>query len=81
MKTHLMIATGAALIFCAACGHREEDRRHDSAAFDAGVAAHAIAKKGEKAIEATGRELGKGAHEAYKGWKEASREDKAKGRK
>lgn len=75
---HLIVATGAALLCCCACGHREENRRHDSAAFDAGVAAHAIAKKGEKAIEATSRELGKGAHEAYKGWKDAANEDKTR---
>jgi hypothetical protein len=74
------IATALAvmLLLSAACGHKETDRSHDSAAFDAGVMAHAVAKKSEKAIELTGRELGKGAHEAYKGWKEAAREDKFK---
>jgi hypothetical protein len=81
MRTHLLVAAGAAMLVCGACGHREEDRRRDSAAFDAGVMAHTVAKKSEKAIEMTARELGKDAHEAYKGWKEADREDKAKGKK
>ena len=78
MRTHLLLAAWGAILVCGACGHREEDRRHDTAAFDFGVMAHTVAKKSEKAIEMTGRELRKGAHEAYKGWKEADREDKAK---
>ena len=78
MRTHLLVAVGAGVLVCGACGHREADRRRDSAAFDVGVMAHTVAKKSEKAIELTGRELSKGAHEAYKGWKEAAREDRAK---
>jgi hypothetical protein len=78
MRKHALMAVGAVLIACGACGHREADRKRDSAAFDAGVMAHTVAKKSEKAIEITARELGKGAHEAYKGWKEAAREDNAK---
>jgi hypothetical protein len=77
MKVELVCAV-LLMTSCAACGHREEGRRRDSAAYDAGVMAHTVAKKSEKAIEMTGRELGKGAHEAYKGWREADHEDKAK---
>jgi hypothetical protein len=73
MKLRLLLATA---LVSGACRHREADRSRDSAAFDAGVMAHTVAKKSEKAIEMTGRELGKGAHEVYKGWKQAAREDK-----
>ena len=74
------LCTALLVMTCAGCGHTEADRRHDSAAYDAGVVAHAVAKKGEKAAEATGRALDKGANEAFKGWRDADRKEKEKPR-
>ena len=45
-----------------------------------GKAAHTVAVHTEKAAKAAGRELGKAAHQAHEGWKEAAREDKNNGK-
>ena len=58
-------------------------QRHEDAnspAGKAGKAAHRVAVETEKAAAAAGKEINKAAHQANEGWREAAREDKAKGR-
>jgi hypothetical protein len=81
MQTPVGILIVSVCVSVLACGHREPDRRRDSAAFQAGEVAHEVAKKSEKAVQAAGRELARSASEAQKGWKDAARRDREKGKK
>lgn len=66
-----------------ACYSSRDDsaaRERRTPAYEAGRAAREIAKESEKAAKAAGRELKRGASEAHEGWKDQSREDRAKGK-
>ena len=77
----------SAIVFAlgiAACSWRKPDSsekaRQDSksAAYQAGKAAHGLAKETGKVAGKAARGLREGAREAHEGWKEAAREDRAK---
>jgi len=71
-------------IFAVACGRSESTQQQkqeaNTPAGKVGQAAHGVAKVTGKAAKVAGRELGKAAHQAKEGWKEAGRKDKAKGK-
>jgi hypothetical protein len=70
--------TVVAVLFLAACNRSHEDSH--TPAYEAGRAAREVAKESAKAAKAAGRELKNGAREAHEGWKDQSREDRAKGK-
>ena len=74
----LAIPAVAGLLILGAAGCRED--RTDSAAREAGRAAHRVAKETEKAAREADKKLKEAAREAHEGWKEAAREDREKRR-
>ena len=75
----------AGMIGLSACGPREstEQRRRDanSPAGKVGQVAHKAAVQADKTARAIGQQLGKAAHDAHEGWKEAARNDRDKNNK
>lgn len=92
-KPTFLIFLGTALLL-AACGHSHEradghSGNPDSVAGKAGQAAYTVSKETGKAAVVVGKETGRAAKEighkvanaakdAHEGWKDASKEDKAK---
>jgi hypothetical protein len=73
----------ATVLFFTGCNLSHDDsaaRERRTPAYEAGRAAREIAKESAKAAKAAGRELKNGAREAHEGWKDQSREDRAKGK-
>lgn len=72
----------ASLLLSAACGPRESEAQRqaeaNSPAGKLGQAAHKASVEVDKAGRVLGRELGKAAHDAHAGWKEAERKDREK---
>ena len=61
-----------------ACSTPKPRQDNNSAAYQAGKAAHGLAKETGKVAEKAAHALREGAREAHEGWKEAAREDHEK---
>ena len=72
----------AAILGCSACAPSESsaERQRDACrpAGEAGQGAHEVAVEAEKAGKVSGWQIGKAAHDAREGWKEAARKDEKK---
>jgi hypothetical protein len=81
LRSHIFVFL--AVVSLTSCNRSRDDsagRERHTAAYEAGRAAREIEKESERAAKAAGRELKKGAREAHEGWKDQSREDRAKGK-
>ena len=70
----MTVAVCATVVSCSNHNHRAAD----TPAGKVGQVAYDAAKVTGKAAKAAGRELGKAAHDARAGWKEAAAKDKGK---
>jgi len=78
----MRIAAGISVVLfvaaIAACSSKKPPQDSNSPAYQAGKAAHGLAKETGKVAEKAARALREGAKEAHEGWKEAAREDREK---
>ena len=80
----MRLAAICLLLVLTGCARRDEQaaaresQQKNPGAFQAGKAAHEIARESGKLAEKAGRKLAEEAHAAHEGWKAQARADRAK---